>query len=113
RRGLEADLDGPGLGRVADEVALVLQRAEVGVHGRAGRQAHGLADLPHARRGAAAAPLGVDELEHLALPGGQVGHVRALRVGSISLTLWRAPPACALAGSARTRTPSEGSEGTD
>ena len=30
------------------------------------------------------AHLGVDELEHLALSGGQVGHGRALRFGSIT-----------------------------
>ena len=82
RRRLEADLDGAGLGRVPHEVALVLERGQMGVHRGTGRQAHGLADLPHARRVAAAADLGVDELEHLALPGRQVGHVRALRVGS-------------------------------
>ena len=82
-------LDGPGLGRVPHEVTLVLERGEMGVHRGAGRQADGLADLPHARRVAAAAHLGVDELEHLALPGGQVGHLRALPDRS----RWRALPA--------------------
>ena len=41
---------------------------------RARRQADGLADLPHARRVAAAADLAVDELEDLTLSGGQIGH---------------------------------------
>ena len=63
--GLEADLDRPGLGGVAAEVALVLQGAEVRVDRGARREADGLADLAHAGRVAAAADLGVDELEDL------------------------------------------------
>ena len=35
RAGVEADLDGAGLGGVAAQVALVLQGGEVGVHGGA------------------------------------------------------------------------------
>ena len=66
-----------GLRGVAAEVALVLQRREVGVHGRGRRQADGLADLAHARRIALLARLGVDELEHLPLAGGQAGRSAA------------------------------------
>ena len=57
------------------EVALVLQRGEVRVDGGARRQPDRLADLADARRVAAPADLGVDELEDLALAGGQIGHV--------------------------------------
>ena len=64
-----------GLGGVAGEVALVLQGRQVRVDGGARRQADGLADLADARRVAAVADLGVDELEHLTLAGGQFGHV--------------------------------------
>src|SRR4029077_13588446 len=59
---------------VAGEVALVLQCRKVGVHGGARREADGLADLSHAGRVATVADLGVDELEHLTLAGGQFGH---------------------------------------
>ena len=44
------------------------------MHGGARREADGLADLPDARRVAAVADLGVDELEDLTLAGGQIGH---------------------------------------
>ena len=74
RLGVEADLDGAGLRGVAGEVALVLQGREVRVDRGARREADGLADLPDARRVAAVADLGVDELEDLALAGGQIGH---------------------------------------
>ena len=68
-RRLERDLDRARLGGVAAEVALVLQRGEVRVDRGGRREADRLADLPHARRVAALADLGVDELEHLALAG--------------------------------------------
>ena len=70
---LERDLDRPGLARVAAQVALVLQRGEVRVHRGRRRQADGLADLADARRVALLADLGVDELEDLALAGGEPG----------------------------------------
>ncbi len=73
---LERDLDRTGLARVAAEVALVLQRREVGVHGGRRRQPDGLADLPDARRVALLPGLRVDELEHLALAGGEPGGAR-------------------------------------
>ncbi len=76
RLGVEADLDGAGLRGVAREVALVLQGRQVRVDRGAGREADGFADLPDARRVAAVADLGVDELEHLALTGGQIGRWR-------------------------------------
>ena len=50
---VEQQLDRPGLGRVGLEVALALQRLQVGVGGRAGSEAEGLADL--ADRGGIAA----------------------------------------------------------
>ena len=79
------DLDGPGLGGVAREVALVLEGGEVGVHGGARGEPDGLADLADARRVPAVADLGVDELEDLALTGGQIGHAatvaRSVRSG--------------------------------
>ena len=53
RLDVEVDLERAGLGGVAGEVALVLQRGEVRVHGGARRQADGLADLADARRVAA------------------------------------------------------------
>ena len=46
---------------------------------RARREADGLADLPHARRVAAPAHLGVDELEDLALAGGEGCGLRSWR----------------------------------
>ena len=73
RARLERDLDRARLARVAAQVALVLQRGEVRVHRRRRRQADGLADLADARRVAPLADLGVDELEHLALAGGERG----------------------------------------
>ena len=48
---LERHLDRARLGRVAAQVALVLQRREVRVHGGGGRQPDGLADLAHATAG--------------------------------------------------------------
>ena len=74
RLDVEVELERTGLRGVAGEVALVLQRREVRVHRGARREADGLADLAHARGVAAVADLGVDELEHLALAGGQIGH---------------------------------------
>ena len=71
--GLVADLDRAGLGGVAPEVALVLQRTEVRVHRGARGEADGLADLADAGRVPAAADLDVDELEDLLLAGGERG----------------------------------------
>ena len=68
---LERDLDRPGLARVAVEIALVLEGGEMGVHGGRRREPDGLADLPDARRVAALADLGVDELQDLPLAGGE------------------------------------------
>ena len=51
RLDVEVDLERAGLGGVAGEVALVLQRGEVRVDGGARREADGLADLPDARAG--------------------------------------------------------------
>ncbi len=62
-----------GLLGIAAQVALVLQGGEVRVHRGRRRQADGLADLAHARRVALLPGLGVDELEHLALAGGEPG----------------------------------------
>ena len=73
---LVVELDGPGLGGVAAQEALVLEGREVGVDRGARGEADGLADLADARRVAAAADLGVDELEDLALAGGEIGHGR-------------------------------------
>ena len=66
------ELDRAGLRGVAPEVALVLEGGEVGVDRGARREPDGLADLTHARRVAALADLGVDELEDLALAFGEV-----------------------------------------
>ena len=53
------------------EVALVLEGGEVGVDRGRRRQPDRVADLPDARRVAPLAHLGVDELEHLPLAGGE------------------------------------------
>jgi len=71
RRHLERDLHRTRLRRVTTQVPLVLERGEVRVHGGRGREAHGLADLAHARRVTTAPDLAIDELEHLALALGQ------------------------------------------
>ena len=71
RAGLEADLDGPRLGGVPAEIALVLERGKVRMHRGTRRQADGLADLAHAGRIALAANLGIDELEDLLLARGE------------------------------------------
>ena len=73
---VEADLDGPRLGGVAAQEAQALQRGEVAVHrGRRG-EADRLADLAHARRVAALAHAGLDEVEDASLAGGELfGHV--------------------------------------
>jgi hypothetical protein len=79
-RGLVGDLERARLRGVAVDVALVLQGAEVGVDRGRRREADGLADLADARRVAAPADLGVDELENLTLAFGETrtfgGHVR-------------------------------------
>ena len=72
-------LDGTRLGRVAAQVAEALQRVEVAVHRGRGREADGLADLADRRRVAALAHLQLDEVEHLALAGGDLGPGRPER----------------------------------
>src|SRR5690606_17432427 len=61
------DLEGPGRGGVAPEVAPALQGGEVGVHGGGGGEADGLADLAHRRRVAVLARVPLDDLEDLSL----------------------------------------------
>ena len=73
RSWVPADLDGPRLGRVAAEVAEALQRVEVAVHRRRRGQPDGLTDLADRGRVAAVAHLLLDEVEHLALAGGDLG----------------------------------------
>src|SRR5439155_22869799 len=59
------------LARVAPEIALVLERGEVRMDRGGRRQPDRFADLPDAGRVAALADLGIDELEHLPLAGGE------------------------------------------
>src|SRR5262249_8800057 len=56
------------------QVPLVLEGGEVGVDGRARREADGFPDLTNARGVPAPAYLPVDELEHLALAFGEIRH---------------------------------------
>ena len=72
-------LDRAGLGRVAAQEAETLQRVQVAVHRRRRREADGLADLAHRRRVAALAHLELDEVEHLALAGRDLGPGRPER----------------------------------
>ncbi len=66
--------------RVAAQVALALQGAQLVVHRGGGGEAHGVADLPDARRVAEALDPVADHLQHLALPRGQPGRL-GRRVG--------------------------------
>jgi hypothetical protein len=61
------DLDRPGLGGVAPQVAPLLESGQVGVHRRRRGQAHRLTDLAHRRRVAALAHVLFDDLEDLSL----------------------------------------------
>ena len=61
-----------------------LERGQVRVHGGRGGQADRQPDLAHRGRVAPLPHLGVDELEDLALPGGEVGC--ELRHGSDGIT---------------------------
>ena len=77
------DAERAGLRRIAAKMTEALEVREVRVHGRGRREADGLADLAHRRRVAMTNEVGVDHLEDLLLPRGQVGHVVSRR-GSIA-----------------------------
>jgi len=61
-----SELDGAGLGGVALEVALTLEHGQMGVDGRRGVEADGLADLAHRGGIATLAQALGDEFENLA-----------------------------------------------
>ena len=90
-RRVVADLDGPGLGRVAAQVALALEHGQVGVDGRGGGEADRLADLAHRRRVAAVADRLGDAVEDLLPLGAQyLGHESPSLSGSAALSHPRA-----------------------
>ena len=69
-------VDRPGAVRIAPQVALALQRPQLVVHRRGGRQPDRVADLPDARRVAEALHPVADDLQHLALPRRQPAALR-------------------------------------
>ena len=91
RRGLVADLERPGLGRVLHEEAPLGQPVDVVVHGGRGREAHGAPDLADRRRVAVVALELDDEVENLsALLGQDLGHGASLEANARSVSVPRA-----------------------